>query len=106
MLRTSKLLRAAVTVVGAGWGVISTPAAAAMSLSDIDWRSYLQLSAYTDWHALLLVGSIGLLVGALMVKAVRMNKSEREVEAIDTGDRYTRRIGTMPIYPPVPMEAH
>ena len=81
------------------YGLVATPAMAAFSLSDIDWSSYLRGYSFINGHAWLLVGSIALLVIGLMLKATRPEDSADPNIPL-TGDRYTRRIGTMPIHPP------
>ena len=103
-LRTP-MLRAVGCVAGSAWGLMSSPAFAALSLTDVDWRSYLALNSLNDWHSWLLVGSVALLIVALMLKAARQTNSA-ELEHRATSDRYTRRIGTMPIYPPEPVDAN
>ena len=85
------------------------PALAAQTLVDIDGWSYIDWRAYADWRSysdgqlLLLGGSIVLLIAALVLKAVRVHKGEHPPEAGDSAmrDRYTRRIGTMPLEPTV-----
>ena len=81
----------------------AAPAYAAPLLTD--WHTYLDWQAYTDWHLLLLVGAIALLVAALVAKAMKSGKSAEDSDTrIPAGDRFTRRIGTMPIEPPTPID--
>jgi hypothetical protein len=88
------------------------PALAAQTLVDtdgwsyIDWRAYADWRSYSDWQLALLGGSIVLLIAALVLKAVRVRKEEPlpEAGAAATRDRYTRRIGTMPLEPTVTAE--
>ena len=85
------------------------PALAAQTLFDTDGWSHIDWRAYADWHSysdgqlLLLGGSIVLLIAALVLRSVRTRKGEHSPEAGDsaTRDRYTRRIGTMPLEPTV-----
>ena len=80
--------------------VVAGPAVAAPSLGNIDWGSYFDWHSYTDytnWYSLVLIGSIALLILALLLKGMEAAKSTRESAPIPTaGDR----IGTMPIEPP------
>ncbi len=86
-------------IVAAGW-LATSQAQAAQVLGDLDWRRYLDWHSYT--HAqLLLGGSLALLVVALIMRTVRKSRTADDAEAPGRlpGDRYTRRIGTMPLEP-------
>jgi hypothetical protein len=72
------------------------PAVAASPIGDVDWNSILNWRSYTEWHSLVLIGSIALLIVALVVKGVAA-KSARESESFPTA---ADRIGIMPIEPP------
>ncbi len=79
--------------------VVAGPAVAASSLGGIDWDSYFNWNAYADytnWYSLVLMGSIALLVLALLVRAVKSAKSPEESVRVPTAKD---RIGTMPIEP-------
>jgi hypothetical protein len=97
-----------ITVLAAA-AFTAIPALAAQSLVDtdawshIDWRAYADWHSYSDGQLLLLGGSIVLLIAALVLKAIRVHKGEHPPEAGEpaTRDRYTRRIGTMPLEPTV-----
>jgi hypothetical protein len=54
-----------------------------------------------DWRLLLLAACIALLIAALVLKAVRDWKAERDAEPANRAmrDRYTGRIRTMPLEP-------
>ena len=100
MLDMTKPMRiAAVYAAPTTCGLVSSPVFAALSLSDVDWNSFLQFNSVDAWRSWLLVGSIALLIVGLMFKAIRPDDSAEPRNRV-AGDRYTRRIGTMPIYPP------
>jgi len=75
------------------------PALAASSPGGIDWNSYFNWHAYADytnWYSLVLIGSIALLVLAVLLRAIESAKSPGEFVR---GPTAKDRIGTMPIEP-------
>ena len=97
MLRFTKPMRMAVgCTAAAAFGIVATPAFAALSLADVDWNSYLDWNAFTDWHSWLLVGSLALFIVGLLLKAERPALSA-DLENGAKGERYTRRIRAMPV---------
>ena len=103
MLRPTPLRMAVSSIAGSIYGLLPNPAFA-MSLTDVDWKSYLAWHSFTDWHSWLLVGSVAVLIVALMLRAVKPVNADGQPIQLE-GDRYTRRIGTMPIYPPDALDA-
>jgi len=97
---TSTYIRNTRAAIVAGGLLAASQAQAAQFLGDLDWRRYLDWHSYT--HAqLLLAGSLALLVVALIMRTVRRSRAADDAEAPGRlpGNRYTRRIGTMPLEP-------
>lgn len=92
---------------GGAWIVLglsaATPAAAATStrdlLSDVNFGRYFNFTAF-NWSTLLLAGSIGLLIIALVAKTVMAARPSRDSEAPRADDGIWRRVGNMPAEPP------
>ena len=79
-----------------GFGAVGS-AVAAPTMADIDWGSYFNPNWYTDWHSMLLFGSIVLLLIAVLAKTVEASRTTRTSGRIPTP---IERIGKMPIEPP------
>jgi hypothetical protein len=101
----------ATTRAVSGWiasvvsGLIVAPAAFAAS-PEADWRAYFDWHSYSEWQWLVLGVSIALFVVGLLLQSVQTMKSRRDSEqTLESGDRYTRRIGTMPLERPLPIDA-
>ena len=78
----------------------------AQSQPEFDWRTYFDWHSYSEWQWLLLGISIALLVVGLLLQSAQTMKSRRVSEqSLEPGDRYTRRIGTMPLERPRPVDA-
>jgi hypothetical protein len=87
--------------------IAASPAFAESSQPDFDWRSYFDWHSYTEWQWLLLGISIALLVVGVLLQSAQTMKSRRVSEqSLEPGDRYTRRIGTMPLERPRPVDVH
>ena len=88
-------------------GIVATPAAfAASSSPEADWRAYFDWHSYSEWQWLVLGVSVALLVVGLLLQSVQTMKSRRDSEqSLESGDHYTRRIGTMPLERPLRVDA-
>ena len=97
----AKPVRVGSCVAGSPCGLMTTPAFAA--LPDLDWNSYFDWNS-SGWPSWLLMGAIAVLVVGLVLKASRPANSANPVSRETRAGGYTRRIGTMPIYPTEPID--
>ncbi len=92
---------------GSVWTVpglsVATPVAAATStrdlLSDFDFGTYLNFTTF-NWPTLLLVGSVGLLIVALVAKVAMAARPSQDSASSPVDEGIWRRVGNMPAEPP------
>lgn len=81
----------------------ASPAAAASStrdfLSNVNFGAYFNFTTF-NWPTLLLAGSVGLLIIALVAKTVIAARPSQDPEASRVDDGIWRRVGNMPAEPP------